>query len=57
MHSTLSHALTSALLFLIFSSRFALGVFRRLFGLSEDMSLIARTAVFALVILATISFF
>jgi len=48
----LSHALTSALLFLVFSSRFAVSGFRRLFGLSEDLSLIARTAVFALVILA-----
>lgn len=49
----LSHALTSALLFLVFSNRFVIGLFRRTFGLSEDLSLIARTAVFALVILAT----
>ena len=51
MDYNLSHALTSALLFLVFSNRFVLGLFRR-FGLSEDLSLIARTAVFALVILA-----
>ena len=52
MDSSLSLALTSALLFLILSSRYAIGFIRRIFGLTEDMSLIARTAVFALVIMA-----
>ena len=51
MESRLSLALTSALLFLILSSRYAIALVRRMLGLTEDMSLLARTAVFAMVIM------
>jgi hypothetical protein len=53
MDSGLSHALTAALLFLILSSRFAIGAVRRFLGLTDDMSLLARTAIFALLVTST----
>lgn len=53
MDSTLSFALTAAFFFLILSSRYAIAFVRRTFGLTEDMSLVARTAIFVLVLTGT----
>ena len=52
MDSNYSLALTSALLFLILSSRFAIGVVRKFLGLTEDMSLLARTVIFSLLMVS-----
>ena len=50
MDSNLTHALTAAFLFLILSSRFAVNLVRKTLGLTEDMSLLARTAIFAMIV-------
>ena len=53
MDSSISFALTAAFFFLILSSRYAIAFVRRTFGLTEDMSLVARTAIFVLVLTGT----
>ena len=48
MDPSISLALTSALLFLVLSSRIAISLVRRFLGMTDDMSVVARTVVFAL---------
>jgi hypothetical protein len=48
MNSDLSVALMGALLFLVLSSKYAFALVKKYAGLTDDMSTVARTVVFAL---------
>jgi hypothetical protein len=51
MDPSVSLALSSALLFLVLSSKFAISIIRRVLGLTDDMSVVARTILFGLLIM------
>lgn len=51
MDPSVSLALASALLFLVLSSKIAISMIRRMLGLTDDMSVVARTVLFGLLMM------